>query len=49
MLETIIAKLLNYLGDTCGFDYDDLQHSCDLTFDEMNRCKEIVDEQNKYL
>lgn len=45
MLEAIIAKLCNYLGDIYGFDYDDLQHSCNLTPSEVERVKEIVEDR----
>ena len=46
MLESIIAKLCNYLGDIYGWDYDDLRHSCGLTSDEIERVKEIVEDDN---
>ena len=42
MLETIIAKLLYYLGDNFGYDFEDLKTSCDLTQYEVERCEEIV-------
>lgn len=45
MLESIIAKLCNYLGDICGLDYDDLKHSCNLTDYEIERVKEIVEDK----
>lgn len=44
MLETIILKLLNYLGDSCGFDYVDLRYAVELNDDEIERCKELVEE-----
>lgn len=47
MLETIIAKLCNYLGDIYGMDYDDLKYSCNLTDYEIERVKEIVEEQHE--
>lgn len=45
MLEAIIAKLCNYLGDIYGFDYDDLQQSCGLTSSEIEAVKEIVEDK----
>jgi hypothetical protein len=39
MAEEIISKLLNYLGDNYGLDYDDLG----LTDEEIEYCKEIVE------
>lgn len=44
MLESIIRKLCNYLGDNCGLDYDDLRYSCNLTDYEIERIKEIVED-----
>lgn len=44
MLEEIICKLLNYLGDSCGMDYDDLHYAVGLTNQEVDRCKELVEE-----
>lgn len=44
MLEQIILKLLNYLGDYCGFDWDDCKHSLGLTDQEIERCKELIEE-----
>jgi hypothetical protein len=48
MLESIIAKLCNYLGDYCGMDYDDLKQCCNLNDYEIERVKEIVEDDNKY-
>ena len=45
MLEAIIAKLCNYLGDIYGWDYDDLQHCAGLTNSEVERVKEIVEDR----
>ena len=45
MLETIIAKLCNYLGNSYGFDYDDLRHCCGLTQSEVERVQEIVEDR----
>lgn len=47
MLKTIIAKLLYYLGDNFGYDFEDLKTSCDLTRDEVERCEEIVADWQK--
>lgn len=47
MLEQIIVKLLNYLGDSCGFDYDDCKYAAGLTDQEVERCKELI-EEDKY-
>ena len=44
MLESIIRKLCNYIGDYYGLDYDDLQQSCGLTTYEIERVKEILDD-----
>lgn len=44
MLESIIAKLCNYLGDIYGLDYDDLKQCCGLTDYEIERVKEIVED-----
>ena len=44
MLEGIICKLLNYLGDYCGIDYDDLYYTVRLTTQEVDECKEIIEE-----
>jgi hypothetical protein len=44
MLEAIIAKLCNYLGDIYGFDYEDLKQCCGLTDYEIERIKEIVED-----
>lgn len=44
MLEEIICKLLNYLGDYCGFDWDDCKYSLGLTDQEIERCKELIEE-----
>lgn len=44
MLESIIYKLCNYLGDYYGLDYDDLVHCCNLTDYEIERIKEIIDD-----
>lgn len=44
MLETIILKLLNYLGDNYGFDCDDLQYSVGLNNDEVDRCRDLIRE-----
>lgn len=41
MLENIIAKLLFYLGDNFGYDFEDLKTSCNLTQYEAERCEEI--------
>lgn len=46
MLESIIAKLCNYLGDIYGMDYDDLADCCKLTSNEIERIKEIVEDNN---
>ena len=46
MLESIIAKCLFYLGNAWGFDWDDLKRAVNLTNDELERCKEIVEEYN---
>lgn len=46
MLEDIIRKLCNYLGDAYGFDYEDLKHSCNLTDYEIEYIKDIVEEQD---
>ena len=43
MLESIIKKLCNYLGDIYGLDYDDLQYSCGLSAYEVDIVKEIVE------
>lgn len=45
MLESIIAKLCNYLGDIYGFDYDDLEQVCGLDKYEVERVKEIVEDR----
>lgn len=39
MVEEIISKLLNYLGDNYGLDYDDLG----LTDEEIKYCKSIME------
>lgn len=39
MAKEIISKLLNYLGDNYGLDYDDLG----LTAAEIEYCKEIIE------
>lgn len=44
MLESIIKKLCNYLGDSYGLDYEDLRQSCNLTNYEIERLKEIVED-----
>lgn len=44
MLESIIRKLCNYLGDTYGLDYEDLKYSCDLDNYEIERVKEIIED-----
>lgn len=44
MLETIIRRLLTYLGDHMGFDYDDLQNSVGLTAIQVLTCKEIMED-----
>lgn len=46
MLESIIAKLCSHLGDIYGYDYEDLKQSCDLTDYEVERIKEIVEDNN---
>ena len=46
MLEAIIRKLCNYLGDTYGFDYEDLKYSCNLTDYEIEYIKDIMEEQD---
>ena len=45
MLENIIRKLCNYLGDNYGFDYDDLMHSCNLSQYEIECIREIVEDE----
>lgn len=47
MLESIIAKLCNYLGDIYGLDYEDLKDSCGLTTSEVERVKEIVEDNHE--
>lgn len=44
MLESIIKKLCNYLGDAFGMDYDDLKHCCKLTDTEISYVKEILED-----
>lgn len=44
MLETIIKKLCNYLGDIYGLDYEDLLYSCGLSSYEISIIKEIVED-----
>ena len=44
MLKTIITKLCAYLGDTQGFEYDDLKENCGLTDHEIETIKEIVED-----
>lgn len=46
MLETIIKKMAYYLGDVCGVDYDDLYYTVGLTHDEIDRVKEIVEDEH---
>lgn len=46
MLETIIKKLAFYLGNNYGLDYDDLKDCCDLTDYEIERVKEIVEDND---
>jgi hypothetical protein len=45
MLESIIAKLCNYLGDIYGFDYEDLKQCCGLTDYEIDAVKEIIEDR----
>lgn len=45
MLESIIAKICNFLGDVYGFEYEDLQRSCGLTTAEVTAVREIVEDQ----
>ena len=47
MLEEIIAKLLYYLGDNYGYDFEDLKTSCGLTQYETERCEEILADWQK--
>ena len=49
MNEEIIIKLLKYLGDSMAFDWDDLRYCCDLDNDEIERCKELVQEAGEYV
>lgn len=46
MLESIIMKLCHYLGDIYGMDYDDLKDCCNLNDYEIERIKEIVEDNN---
>ena len=47
MLESIITKLCNYLGDIYGMDYEDLKYSCGLNDYEVERVKELMEERNE--
>lgn len=44
MLEEIIVALMRYLGDSCGFEYDDLKYAVGLTDQQIERCKELIKE-----
>lgn len=46
MLESIIAKLCFLLGNNYGYDYEDLKQECNLTDYEVERIKEIVEDEN---
>ena len=46
MLESIICKCLFYLGNVYGMDWEDLKHCLNFTNDEVERCKELVEDYN---
>ena len=46
MNETILIKMLNYLGDACGFEYDDLKYAIGLTDIEIEHCKNLLEVYN---
>ena len=49
MLESIICKLLHYLGDNYGLDYDDLKYSLDLTDYEIEYIKQLLEDNYECL
>ena len=46
MLESIVAKLCFLLGNSYGYDYDDLKNECNLTDYEIERVKEIMEDES---
>lgn len=47
MTEKILVSILGYLGDACGFEYDDLKYAVGLTDAEIEFIKDLLKQYNE--